>query len=559
MKLQTIIDKLVALVEHKLSSREVLVLAFLALLSCAGFLFIIKTLLLPYISVERIKSVGVVNEGMVGTIKTVNPFVSLSQNEEDLSKLLYSGLVRQNADGNYKLDLAQSVTPTVDGLSIAVKILPHATFHDGTQILADDVIFSFESLTNTRADFDQVSVQKIDDKTVEFKLEKPNARFIQELDFPIVKKGMTSLLQNGFVGSGPFKIEDIATDDTGTVSTITLKSYKRSDIPSPYLQQYSLKFYPSEEALVSGVKNKEVDVATGIRNNLLASISDNAQVATSSMTSNYLLFINQTKENTLSLSMVRHFISQSINRNELVQQVFAGYATPFESIQSIATPTQITADDLKKEDITLVGGKLVQEVKKGDEKATSTPLSFTLTTLNTPELVATAEVIKGQLAQVGIEVIVASISKDDLAKTLQDKNYDLFLFGFYAPSADTYYNFFHSSQTIYPKLNIAGYANKKVDNALDTLRINIQEGQVVDQVALATLSENLYKDMPVVFLYNSQFLMIYNKEFKIKLPSNMQNISNRYQFVTDWYVATERVFPWFRDNTLINYLESLTQ
>lgn len=558
MKLQTIIDKLVGLVEHRLSSREVLVFAFLILISLTGFLFVIKTLVLPYISVERIKSEGIVREGMVGTVKTINPFVPLTQNEEDVSKLLYAGLQRKNTDGKYSLDLAESITPTADGLNLTVKVLPIATFHDGTQILADDIIFSFEGLAGTRSDFDQVSIKKIDDKTVEFKLEKPNARFVQELDFPIVKKGMTSLLQNGFVGSGPFKIGSISTDNTGVVSALTLKAYKRSGIPSPYLQHYSIQFYPTEEALVVAVKNKEIDVVTGIRNNLLASMSDTLHVATSSMSSDYLLFINQTKENALSSSVVRHFISQSINRTDLVQQVFAGYATPFEFIQPIASTTQTTLDDLKKENITLVDGKLIQEVKNEDTKATSTPLAFTLTTLNTPELVATAEVIRSQLAHVGIEVIVSSISKDDLAKTLQDKNYDLFLFGFYTPSVDTYYNFFHSSQTTYPKLNIAGYANKKVDTALDTLRTNVQEGQAIDQTALEALSENLYKDMPVVFLYNSQFLMLYNKELTIKLPSNIQNISDRYQFVTDWYVATERVFPWFRDNTFINYLESLT-
>lgn len=559
MKLQTIIDKLVGLVEHRLSSREVLVFSSLLLLSLTGFIFIAKSLLLPHVSVERIKSVGSVTEGMVGTVKTINPFVPLTQNEEDLSKLLYSGLVRQNADGNYALDIAQSVTPTADGLSITIKVSPHATFHDGTQILADDVIFSFEGLAGTRSDFDQVSIKKIDDQTVEFKLERPNAHFVQELDFPIVKKGMTSLLQDGFIGSGPFKIGNISTDNAGAVSAITLKAYRRSGILSPYLQEYSVKFYSTEEAFVSAAKNKEVDVVTGIRNNLLASVSDTLQVATSSMTSNYVLFINQTKENALSAANVRHFVSQSINRQDLAQQVFAGYATPFQSIQPMSTTTQITADDLKKEDITIADGKLVQEVKKDDEKATATPLTFTLTTLNTPELVATAEVVKAQLAKVGVGITVTSISKDELAKTLQNKDYDLFLFGFYTPSVDIYYIFFHSSQTVYPKLNIAGYANKKVDTALETLRTNVQEGQAIDQTALTTLSENLYKDMPVIFLYNSQFLMLYNKNLNIKLPSNIQNISERYQFVTDWYVETERVFPWFRDNKFINYLESLTQ
>lgn len=561
MKMQKILDRLVSLVGNKLSPREMVVGFILFMVSLTGFIFSIKTLTLPYITTERIRYVGNVTEGFVGSVKTVNPFAPQTQNEKDIGKLLFSGLTRQiDSPTGFIFDLASNITPSEDNLSYTAT-LSNAEFHDGSHITADDVLFSFEGLAKDKPGFEQVSVSKIDDKTIYFKLEKPDQQFLQELDFPIVKKGMTSVLQTGFVGSGPYKINAVVKDGTDSISQIELKTAETSPIKKAYIQNYTIKFYPTEEDLAEAIKNEEIDVATGIRNNLLVnSLPNSYSIATSSMSGTFVLFINQTKDNGLDIQSLRHYLSQSINRTDLVNQVFNGYAVPFETITDLATNTiaTTTLDDLKKDDLFLENGLLSKKVESdsASNTATSTPLKFTISTLNTPELVATAEIIKSQLKSAGVVVEVKIFEKNELGTILETKNYDLFLFGFYVPSVDTYYNFFHSSQTTYPKLNISGYANKKVDIALEAIRASTQKGESMREEEVGTVSQNLYKDMPVIFLYRSEFVAVHKNNLSLKLPQKMQSVDDRYQFITDWYTESERVFPWLQNNKLTKYIET---
>src|SRR5580692_10204050 len=51
---------------------------------------------------------GTLTEGEIGPARFINPLLAVSQADQDLTQLVYSGLLRANADGTYSPDLAQS-------------------------------------------------------------------------------------------------------------------------------------------------------------------------------------------------------------------------------------------------------------------------------------------------------------------------------------------------------------------------------------------------------------------------------------------------------------------
>ncbi|MFI0356992.1 ABC transporter substrate-binding protein [Actinomadura sp. 9N407] len=114
--------------------------------------------------------------------------------------------------------LAKETPSKVDDTTYRVTIRDGATFHDGSPVTADDVVFSFERVLETEnaSLFAQFlpflkDVEKVDERTVEFKLKYGFALFSERLSVVrIVPKKLVEADQKKFdslpVGSGPYKL-----------------------------------------------------------------------------------------------------------------------------------------------------------------------------------------------------------------------------------------------------------------------------------------------------------------------------------------------------------------
>ncbi|MEU6749091.1 ABC transporter substrate-binding protein [Spirillospora sp. NPDC046719] len=114
--------------------------------------------------------------------------------------------------------LAKAAPEKVDDTTYRVAIRDGATFHDGSKVTADDVVFSFERVLDPKnaSLFVQFlpfldKVRKVDDTTVEFRLKYAFALFSERLAVVrIVPKKIVQADQKKFdalpVGSGPFRL-----------------------------------------------------------------------------------------------------------------------------------------------------------------------------------------------------------------------------------------------------------------------------------------------------------------------------------------------------------------
>jgi peptide/nickel transport system substrate-binding protein len=128
---------------------------------------------------------------------------------------IYDGLM--GFDENYKMrnELADEVTPNADATIWTIRIKQGVVFHDGKPVTADDVVYSFKRIINPEdpktgaqhmIELKTSGIRKIDDRTVEFRLESPNAAFTEALaGYPnvIVPIGYDPMHP---IGTGPFKL-----------------------------------------------------------------------------------------------------------------------------------------------------------------------------------------------------------------------------------------------------------------------------------------------------------------------------------------------------------------
>src|SRR6185369_17927164 len=103
-------------------------------------------------------------------------------------------------------------------------------------------------------------------------------------------------------------------------------------------------------------------------------------------------------------------------------------------------------------------------------------LQFSISTGNAPELAKTAELIKDDLAAVGIKVDIKTFETGNLNQNvIRPRKYDALLFGEIINNESDLFAFWHSSQRKDPGLNVAMYTNAKVDKILEDAFVTADE------------------------------------------------------------------------------------
>ena len=174
-----------------------------------------------------------------------------------------------DVDGNWVPHLAESFTKIGDGSSWQLKLREGISFHDGTELDADDVVATFQaqlaSLVVSLAVRPNYSVdgvlkddaiEKIDDYTVQFNPVRPFAFFPQTLTSQLgqilpsewlARRAEDPSLDQMPIGTGPYLI-DSRTQDQSTV-LVKNPDYWAADMVDAYLDR--IEIYPITDSVVA--------------------------------------------------------------------------------------------------------------------------------------------------------------------------------------------------------------------------------------------------------------------------------------------------------------------
>lgn len=116
--------------------------------------------------------------------------------------------------------LAESYEASDDAVVHTVRLKSGLVFHDGKPVTADDVVFTYKRILDPKTNAsgaDQLSdlspsgIEKLDDLTVRFTLDRPNAVFWEALAFfpnAIVPVGYSPRVGEGLIGTGPWVMKN---------------------------------------------------------------------------------------------------------------------------------------------------------------------------------------------------------------------------------------------------------------------------------------------------------------------------------------------------------------
>jgi peptide/nickel transport system substrate-binding protein len=153
-----------------------------------------------------------------GEPDTLNPVLGYGT---DGASLIFDGLVARDA-GNTLIPALAAELPTVsgDGRTVTATLRTGVTFHDGSPLTADDVVFTYTSVldpavdSTLRSDLDMLTgVTAPDPSTVVFTLKYAYAPFLQRLTLGIVPAGALrgqdvnkAAFNRAPIGTGPYRV-----------------------------------------------------------------------------------------------------------------------------------------------------------------------------------------------------------------------------------------------------------------------------------------------------------------------------------------------------------------
>ena len=536
---------------------------------------------------------GTLTEGIIGTPRFINPVLAISDVDKDMTTLIYSGLMRPDNKGGLIPDLAEKFEISEDGLSYTFTLKPDLVWQDEEHITSDDIIFTIQQAKDPsikspkRAGWEGVSVERIDDKNIRFVLSKPYTPFLENTTIGILPKHIWkdalseqmsfSEFNINPIGSGPYKVKKINRNSSGIVSSYELIPNKKFSLGKPHIETLVLHFYPSEKELLSSYQRGDIDSISAIAPQTAEKIKrSSSNLKTPSLPRVFAVFFNQNNAKIFSYKEIRYALNLATDKKKIIDEVLQGFGTQleypipagtfgaFSAPARNATPARFesrsesgrqsvagreeTAGPNIAEAKTLLeknGWVLKDNVWQKKEKKEVLRLEFSLATSDAPDLKQTAELLKAMWEKIGVKVNIKIFEIGDLNQNIiRPRKYDALLFGEIVGGDPDPFVFWHSSQRNDPGLNIALYANIKVDKLLEQVRTSTDEDK--RRKEYEEFQKELIKDMPAVFLFSPKF--IYLMPNNLRGTEEMENItvpSERFSQIYRWYVKTDKVWKIF--------------
>lgn len=506
---------------------------------------------------------GIFKEGIIGQPQSLNPLFSmLNDADRDISELIFSGLLAYNSNGDLEKDLAKEYQLSDDGKTYQFTLKDDLLWSDGEPLTTNDIIFTIEAIKDIkvqsplRLTWQDVKVEKIDEKTIVFTLEAPYLPFLESFTLKILPQHIfqdispqeySTKPREKIIGSGPFKIKTVEKDKDDKIEKIVLERNQNFYGKIPFFEGVELTFVNSEEELLK-LKNKETALAN-ISPQSKEKLGERYNIYSLFLPRYFALFLNQ-ENKILSQKEVREALAMATPKEDIIEKALLGEG---RIVDGPLLEENKIGGEIKKYNFNLEEAKKKLEeahwvdsnndgirekiLAEGEE---STTLELNLLTLPQPQLQETAEILKNTWQEIGVKLNVQSVEGEKLRQDyISQRQYDILLYaqGLYMipdPSS-----FWHSTQKKYPGLNFSLYQQSETD---DLLKKSIEEiNQTKRQELLQSFSKKLTEDIPAIFLYSPNFLYAIDKDVKGIQTKYIVNPSQRFINIENWYINEKRV------------------
>ena len=432
----------------------------------------------------------------VGRLAQQAPLAGVRQFVGGLS---IESLAAPDDNGRMRPLLAQSWSTAPDGLSVTVRIHPHAKFHDGTPVTAAVITDALKKalpplMGPAFEDVALISAQ--DDSTVRFDLRR-RSQFIVEAALD------TAIQKPGGIGTGPY----VAGPTTAT-STV-LKANADYYLERPAIEEITVTSYPTIRAAWAELLRGNVDMLSEVSIDALDSLQGSSNVALFSFVRHfqYIIVFGQHAP-MLQPAEVRRELSAAVDRNELVRDALNGHGVastgPVPPGHWAASKTSAPAAQ-----------------RQLARQLASRHLQFTCLVPADSVYERVALAVRRQLAAVGVDMQVHEAAPEQVVQAATSGNYDALLVD--AISGPTLFRsdrLWHSARSSALKPMVS----TKTDAALDEIRHAASDDQY--QAGVSAFQRAVEDDPPALFLAWGERARAISRRFDVPTPEKGRDVLN---------------------------------
>ena len=337
--------KQVKYIKKCLNKREIWLLGISFFILAISLIFLSAQFYFTRLQIVPIRG-GEYAEGLVGSPKYINPlYAGFSDVDSDISGLVFSSLLKRNADGQLANDLAAEYEISEDNKIYTFKIRTDVRWHNDTPLTVDDIMFTFNAIKDSRYNsplgksFVGVEIEKIGESDIRFVLAEPYAAFLELLTFGVLPQDLwyqfspSSASLAGLnlkpVGSGPYKAAGVVKDEkTGEIKSYLLTANENYYGQPARIEKLKFVFFPNfkeaVQALNEGIINGISYLPKQLEKNLAA--QDSLNLHKLNLPQLTAVFFNQKNNDFLTDKSARQALALAVNKNEIITNNLGGDA-----------------------------------------------------------------------------------------------------------------------------------------------------------------------------------------------------------------------------------------
>ncbi|MGD9569129.1 MAG: ABC transporter substrate-binding protein [Sedimentibacter sp.] len=441
-----------------------------------------------------------------GVWKTLNPHESTTFVDMYLFNQLYEALTIIDDDGNINECLAKEWSVSDDNLTYTFKLEEGVKFHNGEELKANDVVFSYKNAIDSPSMLTYVSmidtVEAVDDYTVNIKLKNVYSSFLANTaEIMIMNEKFSTekgdLIREEACGTGPYKLVSF---DMNTETNMTRFDEYRLGPAS--IKDVKFKVITEATTAMVSFESGELDFAMAMNPSSYANIEASGKFNTKLLPTLHTAYIvmNNTKA-PFDNKLVRQALNYAADKETMIAIAYEGLAVPAKLLAA-ENSFGVDFSDAKEYNYDLEKAKALLA-----EAGYPNGLDLGTMTLIGGYHEKIAQVFQQSLAEIGctLELQMSETTVSDVSAG----NFTIANMGHGYTNDFAYDSRYYTTSGIYSG-NMSQYSNPKVDElflAAD-MTLDREERKEYYKEAISIITD----DAPIIPIFHKQIPYVWNKD-----------------------------------------------
>ncbi|HET7698438.1 MAG TPA: ABC transporter substrate-binding protein [Vicinamibacterales bacterium] len=481
---------------------------------------------------------GYVVVGMTNSAVNLDSRVGIDEASQKAHQLLYNSLVRIDASLRVVPELAESLERP-DPLTYVARIRRGVTFHDGRELTAEDVAYTFRSLIDpkfigrTNAYRNVAAVDILDPYTVAFRLKAPFGSFPINLVMGIVQAGSGSANARSPVGTGPYKLVSFRPDDR--IVLARFDEYFDGPAKNPGLV---LKVVPDDTMRGLELRKGTVDlVVNDVSPDIVWQMQREGKLRIETAAgTDYAYVALNLRDPILQHVDVRRALGFAIDRQAIVKYLRRGFAAPAVGVLPPMS-WAFRRDVFEFRHDPAEAARLLDAAGYPDPDGDGPRprLTLTLKTSTAEVYRIQAAAIQQDLARVGVALQIRSQEFATLQRDMVAGNFQMYTAQFVGVTdPDMLRLLYHSSQVPRAGINRVHYRNPEVDGLIERASSALDDGE--RRALYGDIQQAVARDVPYIPLWYKTNVAVFQPDLQGVRLSPIAD----FTFLKDVYRARRR-------------------